>query len=100
MPNSTVCDPNTFNFQSAFALSDSVLFSIYLVMNTYIWPYGSVIWCSIPKIFWALCFYFMHTDRAYDLFVILLSSIFFNWVHTTMSEEILLAVHRGQKGRL
>jgi len=64
-------------------------------MNTYIWPYGAVFWCTLPKIFWALCYYFMHTDRANDLLIIFVLSIFVNWIHSTMCEEILLAVHRG-----
>ena len=99
-PDTAICDPNSLKFQLAYALNDSVCFIVYLFLNTYIWPYGAVIWCSFPKVFWGLCYYFLHTDRKSELIIYFAISVFINWVHVTMCEEILLAVHRGQKGRL
>ena len=56
-------------------------------------------WCTLPKIAWCIALYFYFPDRVADLVFALIFSMVVNIVHVIVCEEVMLAVHRGQKGR-
>lgn len=99
VPTHTYCEPSNIYFNMIMALSDSFLLIIYLILNNYIWTHGGVYWCTFPKIAWCIGLYYYHTDRTQDLITCFVTSVIFNIVHVIMCEEIMLAVHRGQRGR-
>ena len=98
-PAYTYCEPSNIYFNMLMALNDSFLMIVYLTLNNYIWTHGGVSWCTFPKLAWCLALYYYHPDRASDLALCFTTSLILNVVHVTMCEEIMLAVHRGQRGR-
>ena len=96
----TYCEPSNIYFNMVMSMSDCFFLLIYLVLNNYMWPVGGVAWCTVPKIAWSIALYYYHTDRTFELLVAFGTSVVFNLIHLVVCEEILLAVHRGQKGRM
>ena len=80
-------------------MSDAVLLIIYLTLNNFIWTHGSVFWCTLPKIAWSIALYFYFPDRVPDLATAFSLSLLLNTIHVMMCENMLVAVHRGAKGR-
>ena len=98
-PSMPYCEPTNINFNLTMNLSDSVLLVIYLALNNFIWTHGSVLWCTLPKIAWCIAFYFYFPDRVPDLVASFLFSFLLNVIHVVACEEVMVAVHRGAKGR-
>ena len=88
-------EPLQHYFFSILTLSDAVMFLIYATINVFIWPSGAFAWCLVPKLFWTVALYQLHTDRIRDLLTNLLLSSVTNWLYVTLNEEILLALFTG-----
>ena len=95
--NTQICEPSLIYSTLILSTCDCLFLSIYFFLFDYVYPFNTFIWCSIPKLGLTVCFYFIESDRDHASIFVL--SCFLNFIHCVINEELMLAVHRGQKGR-
>lgn len=95
--NTQICEPSLIYSNLILSTSDCLFLSIYIFLYDYVYPLNSFIWCTIPKLGLTVCFYFIESDRDHTSMFAL--SCLLNFAHCMINEELMLAVHRGQKGR-
>jgi hypothetical protein len=63
----TIGDPNTKVIWQTMVVSDCFFGWLYCVLGDYLFPSGHFWFCTFPKFFFAVCFYFFFDDRGWQI---------------------------------
>jgi len=81
-----------------FSALDSVHFSLYVFMGSYIYPFNAYWWCTLPKVACTIAYLIVLPDTIYDMILRLIVSNISNYVHLLVCEEVMVNFKHKNEG--